>query len=444
LVENLPIGVYTCDLDGLVVQYNRRVTEFWGRAPALLDPNYRFGGSSRIRSVDGRAMRADESPMAHVLATGRPVHNREMIVEMEDGQTLTILANIDPIHDDHGTLVGAVNCFQDVTELARARIQLREDRHVGRSFMQAIPAAMYTTDAGGKLLSFNKAAEKLWGAAPQGDGALFCGAHKVFDAAGKPLEADAYPMAVALREKHAQVGPEMIIGRADGSRIHVMPYPTPIFGSNGELLGGMNMLIDLTAQKRADAQQRGLIDELNHRVKNTLATIQSLAAQTMRGAAPSPGAKDFEDRLLALSRVHDQLTRNAWEWADLGAIASDAFARCRGSANSAIHLEGPAVRLKPRAALALGMVLHEMACNATAHGALSTAAGNVTLRWHTEDGKLLVDWRENGGPVVTAPRKRGFGTRLLERSVGQELCGKPSIEFPPSGVHCTMEIPLPE
>jgi len=203
------------------------------------------------------------------------------------------------------------------------------------------------------------------------------------------------------------------------------------------------MLIDLTEQKRAGAQQRALIDELNHRVKNTLATIQALAAQTMRGSKQQ-GAKEFEARLLALSRVHDQLTRHNWAWADFALVAKQTFTPLRGSANSNVHLAGPSVHLSPKSALALAMVLHELAVNAEKHGALSTPAGSVSLDWRVEDQKLLIDWREQGGPLVAPPRKRGFGTRLLERSLAAELSGGAQIDYAPAGVHCTMEIPLPE
>jgi two-component sensor histidine kinase len=218
------------------------------------------------------------------------------------------------------------------------------------------------------------------------------------------------------------------------------PHPTPIFDSDGKMIGAVNMMLDLSKEKRADAQQRGLIDELNHRVKNTLATIQSLAAQTFRGVE---GDSRFEGRLLALSRVHDQLSRNAWEWADLWTIADDTFARLRNASGAVATVEGPAVHLKPRAALAVGMVLHELACNAERHGALSTPKGKVGLVWRVEDDRLTIDWREENGPSVVAPKKRGFGLRLVERAIAHELGGRPTIAFDGKGVHCTMEIPLP-
>jgi len=219
-------------------------------------------------------------------------------------------------------------------------------------------------------------------------------------------------------------------------------FTAPIFDSKGELIGAVNMLIDLTEQKHADAKQKSLIDELNHRVKNTLATIQSLAAQTMRDK--DGDEREFEGRLLALSRVHDQLTRQAWEWADFEQLARDTFVPYGGAGSGRVTISGPAVRLNSRTSLALAMVLHELANNAWQHGALSAADGRVTLAWETAGGKLLIDWRETGGPAVTLPKRRGVGARLVERAVAHELGGRPVLDYQPAGVHCTMEIPLPE
>ncbi|MEI9993761.1 MAG: HWE histidine kinase domain-containing protein [Rhizomicrobium sp.] len=442
LVENLPIGVYTCDRDGLIVQFNRRAVDLWGRTPVLADERFRFDAAFALQEPSRTPIAFDRSPMAQVLADGQSVRDREMILLRESGEALTVLVNVDPLLDEQGSLVGAVSCFQDIGELTQMKSQMREGRRIGRRVMEALPVAVYTTDADGKLTYFNQAAAALWGFAPPLGEQQWCGSWQIALPDGTPLPHDQCPMAVAIQERRAVVGPEAVAVRPDGTRVPFMPYPTPIFGSDGEFIGAVNMLVDLTEQKRAGAQQRGLIDELNHRVKNTLATIQSLAAQTMRGST-NPGDKTFEGRLMALSRVHDQLTRNAWEWADFATIVHDTFAPLRGSANSAVQVSGPSQRLKPQSALAIAMVLHELTSNAQKYGALSTPAGSVALDWRVDGTRLIVEWREQGGPAVTMPHKRGFGTRLIERSIAHELGGRPLLEFTPSGVHCMMEIPLP-
>ncbi len=443
MVENLPIGVYTCDRDGVIVQFNRRAAELWGRSPLTGDVGSRYCGAFKSFKSNGEDVAPGQSTMALVLASGKPVRDRQLIVERENGERLTILANADPIFDDQGHLVGAVNCFQDISEHVRMRRQVSESRRVSRHVMEALPVALYTTDAEGKLLYFNQAAEKLWGFAPTLGDQYWCGSWKIYRPDGTFLPHDQCPMAIALKEQRAMIGPEAVAERPDGTRVPFLPHPTPIFDSRGTMIGAVNMLLDLSERKQATAQQRSLTDELNHRVKNTLATIQALAAQTMRGAA-GQGAQEFESRLLTLSRVHDQLSRNAWEWADFAAIAQQTFAPLRGAANNDVRLDGPTVHLRPKTALALAMVLRELACNAEKYGALSTAAGTLALSWRVEDKCLHIDWREQGGPLVSLPHKRGFGTKLLDRSVVQELRGTARIDYASAGVHCTMEIPLPE
>ncbi len=441
LIENLPIGICTCDLGGVLIQHNRRAAEIWGRAPAAGESlGHFFGG---FKAAGGADFDLEQSPMAAVLRTGQPVRDRELTIEKPGGDRLTLLVNVDPVLDEQGHMVGAINCFQDITELTSMRRQVSENRRLGRDVMEALPTAIYTTDAEGRLLYFNKAAEQMWGQTPKLGEQHWCGAFKLYTADGTFLPHDQCPMAVAIREGHPMIGPEAIAERPDGTRVPFLPHPTPIFDSSGKMIGAVNMLVDLSGQKHADARQRGLIDELNHRVKNTLATIQSLATQTMRGSHDQ-SAKDFEARLLTLSRVHDQLSRHSWEWADFTIIVQQTFAPLRGSANCNVHLDGPSVHLSPKRALALAMVLRELAANAEKHGALSTPAGSLALSWHLGGGKLRVDWREQGGPTVCPPRKRGFGTRLFERSIGAELGGVAHIDYLPAGVHCTMEIPLPE
>jgi two-component sensor histidine kinase len=207
------------------------------------------------------------------------------------------------------------------------------------------------------------------------------------------------------------------------------------------------MLVDITERKRAEAQQKTLINELNHRVKNTLATVQSLAAQTLNAAGmPRPVRQVFEARLLALSRVHNQLTRSHWQSADLEKILHDILAPYRDVGPERISLMGVPVRLAPQAALTLAMVLNELATNAANHGSLSTSDGRLSVAWSVGGNgagpALRLDWQEIGGPPVRPPERRGFGSRLVKRGVTQALKGSADLSFEPTGVRCSMEIPL--
>jgi len=200
------------------------------------------------------------------------------------------------------------------------------------------------------------------------------------------------------------------------------------------------------AQARHQSQLRLLINELNHRVKNTLATVQSMAAQTLRNEPdPIVAFEKFEARLLGLSGVHDILTRESWHGAELREVVERAL-RPFDQARTRFAIDGPAVRLQPGGALTMALILHEMATNALKYGALSNAEGRVTLSWTyaSDDRALEVAWTETGGPPVTAPTRRGFGSRLIERSLGGELKGSAAMDYRPEGLSCILRARLPE
>lgn len=209
----------------------------------------------------------------------------------------------------------------------------------------------------------------------------------------------------------------------------------------------VGVLLDITSRKRWEEQQQLLIHELNHRVKNTLATVQSITSQTLRNADTTEAARTaIEARLLALSRAHDVLTRENWEAVELREIVAQAVEPHSGGGEGRLHLEGPQIRLPPRMALALAMALQELTTNAVKYGALSTTTGEIRITWKIDDttapARVHLRWEETGGPPVQPPTHRGFGTRLIERSLAQELDGAVRIEFAPTGVVCTIDVPI--
>jgi PAS domain S-box-containing protein len=214
---------------------------------------------------------------------------------------------------------------------------------------------------------------------------------------------------------------------------------------DGRVFGVFVQGADVTDRVRAEARQKLLLDELNHRVKNTLATVQAIAAQTIRGAGdPKAFLEAFESRLIALSATHDLLTDRNWASASLRDVVA---MELRPYAPDRYRLEGPEVELKPAAALALGLLFHELATNAAKYGALGQAGGGVELGWsvaHTGDGaQLVLDWVERGGPPVAPPTGRGFGSRLIERSLNGALGGRATLDFAAAGLRCRVELPMP-
>jgi two-component sensor histidine kinase len=210
--------------------------------------------------------------------------------------------------------------------------------------------------------------------------------------------------------------------------------------------GELRLLSALSKERRAAEHQQLLINELNHRVKNTLATVQSIASQTLRAAGtPEQAQEALEARLLALSRAHDVLTRENWEGANLTDVVQEALAPHQDE-DRRVRILGPHVRLTPRMALALAMALQELATNAVKYGALSNRDGSIEVSWSVQNGSqppnLVLRWSETGGPKVGAPTRRGFGSRLIERSLAQDLNGDVEIAFRPDGVVCTVVAPI--
>ena len=218
----------------------------------------------------------------------------------------------------------------------------------------------------------------------------------------------------------------------------------PIVNAQGESTGVFVQGHDVTEQRRAEEHQQLLIHELNHRVKNTLAIVQSLALQSFRdGADLATGRRIFGDRLNALSAAHTMLTTQKWDQAGLLETIRVSVAATAGANAERVSLEGADIVLAPQTALSLAMAIHELCTNAIKYGALSNENGRVAVRWTAEpagDGliELTVHWAESGGPAVVAPSRRGFGSRLIERGLSAEQRSKALIDFDPAGLRCTI------
>lgn len=229
--------------------------------------------------------------------------------------------------------------------------------------------------------------------------------------------------------------------RPDGGVGWVLARGRAVY-ENGKAVRMAGISLDITARKAAEERQSLLVHELNHRVKNTLATVQSLAMQTWGGAQGSSAAGEaFLERLFALAGVHDLLSEAAWEGASLDEVVRRTLAPLVRD-DGRFSVAGPPVRLVPNAAVTLNMAFHELATNALKYGALSTPTGRVDIAWRTEAGAVLIDWRETGGPAVATPTHRGFGSNLIERGLARELESEARFTFLPAGLWCQIAIPL--
>jgi PAS domain S-box-containing protein len=384
-----------------------------------------------------------------------------------------------PLLDADGEVRLILQHTQDVTELHRLRqvAQAAESggvEHIGAALFQRAQQVQRTNE---ELSAGRRRLHELFRQAP-GFICVLSGPDHVFefinvayerligrsDVTGKPLAAALPEVAeqgfvelldrvTATREPFVGHNVEVYLqapGEAPKQVVLDFIYQ-PIIETDGRVSGIFVEGYDVTEQRaferalqESEGRLRLMLDELNHRVKNTIATVQSIAAQTSQtSASMKEFVQAFNARLIALSHTHNALTRRNWTGADLREILEP---EVRPYSPDRVLLEGPAVELSPRAAVTLGMCFHELATNAAKYGALSGPTGQIVVRWRQEarDGAavLVIDWSERDGPPVSPPTRRGFGSKLIQRSVTGELHGAAELQFLPEGLQCHVTLPL--
>jgi PAS domain S-box-containing protein len=238
------------------------------------------------------------------------------------------------------------------------------------------------------------------------------------------------------------IGREVLGRRKDGSVFPLDLSVSEVLLGDRRLFTGL--IRDITERKQAEAHRNLLMAELSHRVKNTLATIISIAQRSFQDVVSLDDARaGFEGRVRALAQTHNRLAETSWSGADLRDVASDEIEPYRRGEAGDIAVSGPALRLNPKSAIILGMAFHELATNAAKHGALSVAKGRVDVSWEVTapGGQLMISWAESGGPPVRPPQRQGFGRFLLERGVAMELQGKVQLAFDAGGLRCVIACP---
>ena len=235
--------------------------------------------------------------------------------------------------------------------------------------------------------------------------------------------------------------------RADETYATVLNRAIIVRPASGAATRMTGVMLDATQQAEADAHREMLSQELSHRLKNTLAMVQAIASQTLRDAPDIPTARDaLLQRLLALGKAHDILLAGNAERAGMEAVIRGALALHDNARAGRLRIEGPTIEIGPKAALALALMIHELATNAAKFGSLSAAAGHVGVTWRietAEDGpRLRLDWAEAGGPPVVAPSRKGFGTRLIERAFAGTVAGEVALDYQPTGLRCVLTAPL--
>jgi PAS domain S-box-containing protein len=324
--------------------------------------------------------------------------------------------------------VGAV--WRDVTAARAAERRLAESETHHREVAADVPAAAWLSRHDGKLIFINEAMVQALGR-PRSE-LLGEGWMQSIDPDERARLTDARAEA---RANAAPIEYEGRFRRPDGSLRIIQLYGRPRFDCSGAFCGHVGVATDVTEVRAAEARQRLMIDELNHRVKNVLATVQSLVRQTLREQKAAPELEDaLNGRIFALAAAHDVLTRESWVGAEVGAIAEEATRPY--SEGGAFSFSGPRLKIAPKTAVALSMALHELSTNAMKYGALSIPTGRVSLSWACTDDTISLEWRESGGPPAAPPEHAGFGSRLLGPVLKGELGAPAEFDYAPTGLVC--------
>jgi two-component sensor histidine kinase/PAS domain-containing protein len=442
VLDALPIGVYACDADGHILRVNRRAVELWGRAPRLRDPAQRFCGSFRVESLEGDFIPPDRTPMARAVLAGESFDGAEAVVQNSDGKRWVARVNVAPLRDSDGVVVGAINCFQDITPEYEMRRAFGQQQRTFDLAMIASQMGTWRYTLADNICIYDENAQRLYGLTE----ARFLHDEDGVKAKFHPNDMDHMWARVAKAldpEGDGRYDVEYRVKQLDGSWRWLSAWGLVEFEGQGAKRNAVAIAgasRDLTELKQAEELRQLLVEELNHRVKNTLATVQSITAYTLRGAADLETArKSLNARVHSLAGAHDLLTDRKWSGADLIDVVARAVAPFT---TDRITVEGSAVDLSPKQVLALSLALHELATNATKYGALSQSQGRVALSWATHNGELNLSWCESGGPQVVPPSRRGFGSRLLEDGLLHDVHGQTRLEFAPDGVRCAITVPL--
>jgi PAS domain S-box-containing protein len=342
---------------------------------------------------------------------------------------------------DRGDETSAVESLDrwDLTRAIRAGEAIGEREVLHRDILNALPAAIYTTDADGKITFYNEACVDFSGRRPVIGEDSWCVTWKLFHMDGRPLPHDECPMAVALKEGREVRGAEAIAERPDGSRVMFTPYPTPLRDAEGKLVGAVNMLVDITDRKAGEERQTLLSNEVNHRANNLLSIVQAMLRLT-KARTLDEYREALEGRIKALAHAHSLLAKSRWEAADLQQLVAEEMAPYLGGDQPLVWMSGAAMPLEPSAAQSTAMILHELATNAAKYGALSVR-GRVLVHWQATGDSVLVRWTEEGGPAVRPPSRSGVGSSVMQKAAAH-LGGRARFDWRPEGLVFELTMPL--
>ncbi len=440
IADSSPALMWQANESGELVFVNKRHEDVFGCEVETL---HSFGWRRVVHPDDVDAF---HSELMRALAA-RESFKAEARFISASGALLWLHCEGKPRFQEDGALAGYVGVSFDVTEEKSALGALAETQRRLNAVLNNASVAIFLMDANQHCVYMNAAAERLTGFSlheTQGRPLHDVIHHTRPDGSHFPLHECAIDR--AFPQNNNQQGEEVFVHK-DGRFYPVAFTASPVRDEGSKTVGTIIEVQDISERKRAEEHQRLLVDELNHRVKNTLAIIQSIAQQTFKGEVATAEARAaFEGRLAALAGAHNLLTEQRWESVSIVALVKDALKPFRaGTGRWAI--DGTDFQIAPKTAVTLTLAMNELATNAAKYGALTSPEGRVEVSWKIQpigaEQRLRLYWIERGGPKVTPPSRHGFGTRMLQRALASELGGKVRLDFRAEGLICDVDAPLP-
>ena len=428
IVNRMSEGALTAAADGTVLFVNDRLTELTGKpAHELVGQNFASLFSDAVPDWIARWTPPADGERCELTLSAK-------------GGTLPVSVWCGPIM--LGETPATLITIADLTAHHRAE-EIAAAERFARSILEQATDAIVVLNGAGRITHASLAAEYLAGG-PTRD-KPFSAAFPLETAAGSVedlldrVSGSRLDALLATRPVH---GLEVRV-RGDGASRTFLLSAGPLQDETKRVVGSIVTLTDITARKRSEEQQTTMVAELNHRVKNILAIVQSIASQTLRKSGSMQAFNDaFSGRLRALAIAHDLLTKTRWKGVELSQLLGEAL----GAYRERVRLVGDPVMLAPLSVVPLSMVLHELMTNAAKYGALSVATGLVTIEWRQSiaDGQrwMAIDWTESGGPPVAAETKSGFGSVLMQRVTSYDLEGSATMTYPREGFRCELKFPL--
>jgi PAS domain S-box-containing protein len=426
IVDSSDDAIISKDLDGIISSWNKAASRLFGYEAAEV-----IGKPVTILIPQDR--RDEESFILQQIRRGERIDHYETVRRRKDGGLIDVSLTVSPVRNAQGKIIGASKIARDITKRKReldASLMLA-------SIVETSDDAIISKNLDGIITSWNKGAERIFG-------------YMAEEMIGKsikvliPREYHPEEDTILERIRHGQriEHYETIRQRKHGSLINVSLTVSPVADPQGKIVGASKIARDITERKRSETQISLLAREAEHRTKNILATVQATVHLTQ--SETIDGLKSaIEGRIQALANVHALFVESRWEGAHLNNLVTQELSPYCQDVEARTRIEGPDLLLEPYAAQTIAITLHELATNAAKYAALSVPDGRVHVAWSGgEKAHLILRWTETGGPLVTSPTRKGFGTRVMERMIREQLKGKMQFDWRAEGLVCEIVLPV--